>query len=72
MEKQIFLRIAFGIVLKDLFTSKCYQARNLRPNWSSSTLVPVKHGIPRELFVQREQRGYKKENSRKANRSFSY
>lgn len=29
MEKQILLQIAFGIVLKDLFTSKCDQTDNL-------------------------------------------
>ena len=29
MEKQILLQIAFGIVLKDLFTSKCDQTDNI-------------------------------------------
>lgn len=62
MEKQIFLRIAFGIVLKEVFTSKCNESDNLNRNFplSSAMRAADKTKNSARIFVPRGQESFKK------------
>lgn len=64
MEKQIFLRIAFGIVLKEVFTSKCNESDNLELNrnfpLSSAMRAAEKTKNSARIFVPRGQESFKK------------